>query len=190
MADSEVYLVRHGQTEWNAAWRFQGRLDSPLTQQGRAEAATCGRILAPMAGSFDAVAVSPLGRALETSEIILSMATFPRPQVDARLCEVSLGSWDGLTHVDIDACWPGRMDGATSFDWYFRSPDGESYEAAYARARGWLREATGTVLAITHGLMSRILRGAYLGVSEADALRFPVAQGTVWHLAEGTITTL
>jgi broad specificity phosphatase PhoE len=190
MADPEVYLVRHGQIEWNAVGRFQGRLDSPLTPQGRAEAATCARLLAPIAGSLDAVVVSPLGRARQTSEIILSMGTFPRPQADARLSEVSLGSWDGLTHVDIDACWPGRLDGATSFDWYFRSPDGESYAAAYARARDWLSDATGTVLAITHGLMSRILRGAYLGVSEADALRFSVAQGTVWHLAEGSITTL
>jgi broad specificity phosphatase PhoE len=106
------------------------------------------------------------------------------------LAEVSLGSWDGLTHVDIDACWPEQLDGATSFDWYFRSPDGESYEEACARGREWLSETRGRVLAITHGLMSRILRGAYIGLSEADALRLPVAQGQVWHLAEGAIRTL
>jgi broad specificity phosphatase PhoE len=79
VANPEVYLVRHGQTEWNAVGRFQGKLDSPLTSQGRAEAAICGRLLAPVSGSLDAVVVSPLGRAQQTSEIIVSMGTFPVP---------------------------------------------------------------------------------------------------------------
>lgn len=190
MPDAEVYLLRHGQTEWNAEGRFQGKLDSPLTALGVAQAEAYGRRLAPLAESLDAVVVSPLGRARRTSEVIRSMGAFPTEQLDERFSEVSLGSWDGLTHVDINACWPGQLEGASSFDWYFRSPDGERYEEAAARARDWLSDVTGIVVAISHGLMSRILRGTYLGLSEGDALRLQATQGHVWHLSGGSVTTL
>lgn len=190
MAEAEIYLVRHGETEWNASGRFQGRLDSPLTPRGVAQAENCARRLAPLAETFGAFVVSPLGRARQTSSIIRSVASFPTEQVDGRLSEVSIGSWDGLTHVDIDACWPGLLDGATSFDWYFRSPDGEHYAHAAARARDWLDDLTGRVVAITHGLMSRIIRGTYLGLAEDDALRLPVTQDAIWRLAEGSTRML
>jgi probable phosphoglycerate mutase len=190
MRPLEVYLVRHGQTEWNASGRFQGKLDSPLTARGISQAEAAGRKVASFEHVIDAVLVSPPGRARQTSAIIRSMSNLPPEQVDERLREVSIGSWDGLTQTDIDACWPGLLDGATSFDWYFRSPDGERYEDAAGRAEEWLAHSGATVLAITHGLMSRIIRGAYLGLSKAEALELAVDQGAIWRLADGSITTL
>ena len=190
MAKAEIYLLRHGETEWNATGRFQGRLDSPLTTRGVAQAEKFAQRLAPWAATFSAFAVSPLGRARQTSSIIRSAGSFPPEQIDERLAEVSIGSWDGLTHVDIDACWPGLLDGATSFDWYFRSPNGENYADAAARARDWLDDLTGKVVAITHGLMSRIIRGTYLGLSKDDTLHLPVTQDAIWYLAEGSSTTI
>lgn len=85
-----------------------------------------------------------------------------------------MSSWDGLTHIDIEAQWPGLLDGSTPFDWYFRSPDGESYEAVVERATDWLSELQGNVIAISHGLVGRIIRGTYLGLSKDDALGLPV----------------
>jgi broad specificity phosphatase PhoE len=187
---AEIYLVRHGETEWNASGRFQGILDSALTRRGISEAQQCGRKIAPMASNFDKFLVSPLGRARQTSKIIRSSASFPPEEVDPRLREVSVGSWNGLTHVDIDACWPGALDGSSAFDWYFRSPDGERYEDAAVRARQWLDDLRGTVLAITHGLMSRIIRGRYLGLEEQDALQLPVTQGVIWRLSNGEVTAI
>jgi probable phosphoglycerate mutase len=187
---AEVYLIRHGQTEWNAGGRFQGKLDSPLTVRGIEQAQTAGRKLASLAHTIDAVFVSPLGRARQTSAIIRSMSSLPPEQVDERLREVSIGSWDGLTQMDIEACGPGLLDGATNFDWYFRSPDGERYGDAIGRAQEWLGDAKGTVLAITHGLMSRIIRGAYLGLPQAEALQLTVDQDSIWCLTDRSITTL
>jgi probable phosphoglycerate mutase len=182
---TEIYLIRHGETEWNAQGRFQGKLDSPLTDTGVRQAEAIGRRLAGLGLSFDAFVTSPLGRTRQTAAIIAECVHLPAAQSDDRLAEVSLGSWDGLTHIDIDAQWPGLLDGSTPFDWFFRSPDGESYDAAFQRARGWLRERRGVTVAVSHGLVGRIIRGAYSGLSRTEALSLPVPQDTIWRLSNG-----
>lgn len=184
---SEIYLIRHGETEWNAQGRFQGKRDSALTDNGIQQAEAIGRRLARLGLSFDAFLTSPLGRTRQTAAIIAERANCPAAQCDDRLAEVSLGSWDGLTAIDIDAQWPGLLDGATPFDWFFRSPDGESYDAAFQRAEGWLRDRQGVTLAVSHGLISRLIRGAYGGLTKADALRLPVPQDVIWRLSGGRI---
>ncbi|HEX7822181.1 MAG TPA: histidine phosphatase family protein [Sphingobium sp.] len=185
-----IYLLRHGETEWNAGGRFQGRLDSPLTAKGLAQARAAARRLADLAPVADALCSSPLGRAQQTVEAIRAAHAYPAVQWDWRLAEVSLGSWDGLTHVDIDACWPHHLDGASRYDWYFRAPDGESAEDAAARVRSWLWEQEGTVVAISHGLLSRIIRGIYLDLPWERALELPVDQDCIWRLADGEVSAL
>ena len=128
---------------------------------------------------------SPLGRVRETAAIVRSFATYPDVLWDRRLEEVSLGVWDGLTHVDIEAFWPGVLDGSTPFDWFFRSPDGESFDEASARVGGWLAGLTGTVVVVSHGLLGRLIRGRYLGIDKEDALRLPVPQDVIWRMAHG-----
>lgn len=187
---NEIYLVRHGETEWNAQGRFQGRLDSALTDTGVRQAKAIGRRLAGLDLSFDAFVSSPLGRTRQTAAIIAGSANLPAARYDDRLAEVSLGSWDGLTHIDIDALWPGSLDGSTPFDWFFRSPDGESYDAAFQRAECWLRERQGVTLAVSHGLISRIIRGAYSGLSKTEALCLPVPQDVIWRLSSGRIESV
>ena len=96
-----IYLVRHGETEWNVIRRFQGRSDSPLTALGLSQAATYAGILRGVgaAEDFDLIS-SPLGRAAKTAEII-GAALGLKLRLDPRLEEVSLGSWDGCTFDDI-----------------------------------------------------------------------------------------
>lgn len=190
MPAMEIYLLRHGETEWNTAGRFQGRLDSPLTSRGIAQVKAVAQKLAHVAPTIDAMFSSPLGRARQTADILCSLATYPPVQWDSRLQEVSVGSWDGLTHIDIDSCWPGVLDGTSPFDWFFRSPDGESYDAAVERVRDWLTGLDGTVIAVSHGLLGRIIRGAYLGLPKEHALQLPVHQDIIWHLRSGTIDAL
>jgi broad specificity phosphatase PhoE len=187
---AEIYLLRHGETEWNTAGRFQGSLDSPLTSKGIAQAEAVARRLAHVTPKIDAMFSSPLGRARQTTDILRSRATYPPAQWDTRLQEVSVGSWNGLTHIDIDACWPGLLNGASSFDWFFRSPDGESYDAAVERVRDWLADLNGTVIAVAHGLLGRIIRGTYLGLPKDQALQLPVPQDVIWHLHSGKIDAL
>lgn len=187
MPMNEIYLIRHGETEWNAQGRFQGKLDSVLTDTGVQQAAAVGRCLAGFGLSVDAFVSSPLGRTRQTAAIIAGSAQLPAAQYDERLAEVSLGTWDGLTHIDIDAQSPGLLGGSTPFDWFFRSPDGESYDTALRRSKCWLEEQQGVTVAVSHGLISRIIRGAYSGLSETDALSLPVPQDVIWRLSNGRI---
>lgn len=184
---NDIYLIRHGETEWNAQGRFQGRLDSVLTNTGVKQAEAIGSRLAGLELSFDAFITSPLGRTRQTAAIIAGLARLPAVQCDDRLAEVSLGSWDGLTDIDIDAQWPGLLDGSTQFDWFFRSPDGESYDAVFQRAECWLRERQGVTVAVSHGLISRLIRGAYSGLPKTEALSLPVPQDVIWRLSNGRI---
>lgn len=182
-----IYLIRHGETEWNAEGRFQGGLDSPLTERGIAQAKECGALLAAAADTVDAMFASPLGRTRQTEAIVRSFGLYPETLWEPRLQEVSVGSWDGLTHIDIDACWPGLLDGSTPFDWYFRSPDGESFDRAMERVSSWLHDCEGIVVAISHGLVGRLIRGAYLGLSRNETLTLPVPQDVVWRMSGGRV---
>jgi len=130
---------------------------------------------------------SPLGRVRETTSIMKSFGNFPETKWEPRIAEVSVGSWDGLTHVNIEAQWPGRLDETTPFDWFFRSPDGESYDVAMGRVYQWLDSLRGTVLAVSHGLIGRLIRGAYLNLGKEDALGLPVPQDIIWRLAKGAV---
>lgn len=182
-----IYLLRHGETVWNTLGRFQGQMDSPLTQHG-IEQADCVASLLHREILDDKLSyemhVSPLGRALETAARI--QRAFPIPsREDARLMEVSVGSWDGLTKFEIANEFPGGLDGAGAFDWYFRSPDGESFDAACGRAGSWLADVREPTIAVTHGLFGRLIRGVYAGLSKREMLELPVPQDGFYKLSEG-----
>lgn len=92
-----IYLLRHGQTEFNAERRIQGRCDSPLTALGRAQARGFGELLADQLGPDNHIPIisSPLGRAVETAGIVREHSGLQSPlQTDARLQEIGCGSWE------------------------------------------------------------------------------------------------
>ena len=189
---AEIYLVRHGETEWNTQGRFQGCLDSPLTRNGCEQARQFGFLLGrALAGHRDvAMHVSRLGRACETAEIIRNYAPVAAPILEPRIREVTLGSWDGLVQADIDAGWTGLPAGSNPFDWYFRAPNGEGYDEAVNRVAAWLSEVQGIVVAISHGLTGRVIRGTYLGLARREALSLAVPQDVVWLLADRRVEAL
>ena len=182
---AEIFLLRHGETQWNVTGRFQGTLDSPLTERGIGQSVAMGRLLAERVSKADAQFASPLGRVRQTNQVIRSFGNYPETIWDSRLEEVSIGSWNGLTHIDIDACWPGALDGSSPYDWFFRSPDGESYDSAAARVNNWLSGLNGVIVALSHGLLGRIIRGRYLGLDRNEALSLPIPQDAIWRLADG-----
>ncbi len=110
--------------------------------------------------------------------------------IEPRLQEVSTGVWDGLTSEEIEAGWPNALSGTSHFDWYFRSPDGESFQAAFQRVREWVSELNGPVVAVSHGLLGRLVRGVWLSLSADEMLHLPVPQNVVWHLSPGQIRAL
>ncbi|MEZ5731205.1 MAG: histidine phosphatase family protein [Paracoccaceae bacterium] len=186
----ELYVLRHGQTEWNAEGRHQGRLDSALTEKGRAQARLLGEILrwAGLAG-FSAHC-SPQGRAMATAAIALE-GTGLSPSYDDRLCEVHFGAWQGLTAADIAARWPDLApERHDPFDWHFMSPGGERYEDLRDRASSFLQGLTGPAVIVTHGILSRVLRGLWLGLDHEGAREIEGGQGVVFHLKDGWQTCL
>lgn len=189
-----MLLVRHGETTWNLERRFQGRLDSPLTARGIAQAQAIGRLLASLAEARTApVVASPQGRARHTAEIIVKMLGGTNVlRIDERLREHSLGSWDGLTYREVELLLPGVFDGAGRHEWYFRAPDGESYAALAARLGEWLGEQdeAAPTIVVAHGLVSRVLRGLYAGLPPTVALTLPVSQDRIFRLSAGAVETL
>jgi broad specificity phosphatase PhoE len=189
-----ILLVRHGETEWNRQRRNQGRLDSPLTERGVAQARAAGQLLRTLPDAPAArIVASPQGRARRTAEIICGQLE-PVPQLcfDDRLRELSLGAWDGLTYGEIAMCSPEVFDGDGRDEWLFRSPDGERYEAFAARVGEWLGEwgEAPFVVVVTHGMVSRVMRGLYANLPRAAMLGLPVPQDRIFRLSGGSIEAL
>ncbi len=131
---------------------------------------------------------SPQGRAVETARILADRLGIADVRVDPRLAEVSLGSWDGLTEAEVMQRWPTALRPGER--WYFRSPDGESWDAVVARVSAWLDDwiRRGPLVAVSHGLTGRILRGLYAGLTQDAALTQPVPQDRAFRLRDGQVT--
>ena len=100
-----IYLVRHGETDWNRARRIQGSTDIPLNQTGRDQAAVTAALLANR--TWDGVYASPLARAFETGTIIARALGLPEPEAVPEVAERRYGDAEGLTGDEIDARFPG-----------------------------------------------------------------------------------
>lgn len=118
---TELFLVRHGETDWNLAKRIQGAADIPLNGTGRAQARTTGRLLARR--SWDGVYTSPLSRARETAELIADEIGASAPSPIAELVERNYGEAEGLSWQEIERRFPEGV----------RVPGRESREAVALR---------------------------------------------------------
>jgi glucosyl-3-phosphoglycerate phosphatase len=176
---ADLWVIRHGETEWNREGRFQGALDSPLTDLGQAQARAVGATLTPFPQAT--LYSSPQGRARATAAL-----AFPDVPVipDPRLVEIGMGDWSGLTRAEIDRRWPGPDD-EDIFALYARCPGGEPHDALWDRVSSFLADLTGPAVIVTHGFTSRFLRAAALGLSPRDAGLMPGGQGVVHHLSRG-----
>jgi len=189
-AGGRILLARHGETEWNLSRRYQGWGDSPLTERGVAQARAIGRHLRQMPEAATAeIVASPTGRARRSAELIAeALGRAGELRLDERLREISIGSWDGLDRDQIAALAPGIFDGDGRHEWYFRTPDGETYDDFAGRIAAWLDETRGrTIIAVAHGIVTRVMRGLYAGLPRATALSLPVPQDRIFRLAGGTI---
>lgn len=160
-----MFLVLHGQTEWNRDGKLQGHRDSPLTDEGRRQVDAAVQILKahlPEPRSARVVA-SPLGRTQATARIVAEQLGLASFETDARLAELHLGEWEGLTRTQLREGWAERMSGGVRNSWFFRAPGGEDYDTIRARLGDWLAEQTAhdNLIAVSHGIASRVLRGLY-----------------------------
>lgn len=185
----ELLVLRHGETEWNAEGRLQGRLDSPLTERGRDQAAAQRAILAGRDLSGWQVRVSPQGRAQATADIVLEGLGLT-PVTEERLCEIDVGEWSGRRFDEIRADWAWLFDEAGGFDWYDHAPGGEGLGGLETRCRALLADLHTPTILICHGITSRMLRVLALGWRDAGLEAVPGGQGVAHRLRSGRHETL
>ncbi|MBT2131243.1 histidine phosphatase family protein [Aliiroseovarius lamellibrachiae] len=183
----EIYVIRHGQTEWNVAQRHQGKLDSPLTDKGREQARLMGGILQRQNLDLSKVKFfsSPLGRARKTADIALAGFNVAL-QGDDRLSEIDFGQWEGKTQSEIDLGWPelSKLAEEDPIVWNFQSPGGESLTDLEHRCDAFLAELSGPAVLFTHGILSRVIRARWLGLNPYEMLELPGGQGVIFHLSQ------
>lgn len=181
-----LYVVRHGETEWNVAGRMQGRLDSPLTERGRDQVQQHGRFLAD--AGITRMIVSPLGRALESAHLLNSYLQVPMEE-DSRLAERDCGSWGGLLLSDIEKhfprAWKDRLDDPYSH----RPPGGENHEDVRARVQPLVDSlfamAGEHVALVCHAIVSRALLTHLLALPPATAIRVKHPNELFYRLSFG-----
>jgi broad specificity phosphatase PhoE len=187
-----VLLARHGESDWNAEGRFQGRSDRPLTARGRVQAERLARELVDR--DIAAIYSSPLRRARSTAEIVGQELGVPIT-FSPDLMEVDVGGWAGLTREDVAARFPHEfrewLEGRTGWR------DGESYEAMAARvvtevSRIAERHGDGVVLVVSHGGPVRAVHAAAEGLDIATYRRLrpvePNARLSAVAVENGRIT--
>ena len=190
-----IYMVRHGQTDWNAESRLQGQKDIPLNDIGRQQATGNGAALKEILGSgapeFDFVA-SPLGRTRETMERLRrAMGLDPDAyRTDERLKEVSFGDWEGYTLPELKRLVPERIAERRVAKWDFipPGPDAESYEILSWRVGAWLKDVTKPTVCVSHG---GVIRALFKLSGEMDAEEAAVAaipQDRVLKVVDGSLS--
>ena len=179
-----LYYVRHGETDWNLAQRYQGQRDIPLNDTGRGQAARNGRTLleklGPGAEALDYVA-SPLSRARETMEIVRrEMGLAPHSyRVDERLSEMNYGHWEGRLWHELPTLDPAGFEGRRADIWSWQPTGGESYRMLSDRVALWLADMKRDAVVVAHGGVSRALRGLILKLQSADIPLLDVPQDKV-----------
>jgi broad specificity phosphatase PhoE len=186
-----VFIVRHGETQWNVEGRRQGQLDSPLTETGRNSAEHLSGLLSKL--QPDALFSSPLGRAWSTAQIIdavLDLGISSEPG----LSEIDHGELAGRTDDEIEGSHPGLLAERRTCLYNWRFPGGESYADGDVRAAACLRRIEGTSTRrptlVTHEMIARMLVRNLLGLAAKESLRLSFTQGTVCNISppDGLLT--
>jgi probable phosphoglycerate mutase len=129
---TELLLIRHAQSTYNAQRRWAGAADPPLTAEGEAAAELAARGLAGV--GIEVAVASGLERARRTAEIVASVLGLDAPGVEPALAERDVGEWSGLTSAEIDTGWPGMLDAYRAGE-LAAPPGGEPLDAFLARVR-------------------------------------------------------
>ena len=177
----QVYLARHGETEWSLSGQHTGTTDIPLTANGEAQARALGDRISGI--HFDRVWTSPRTRAIRTAELA---GLGSQIEVDPDLAEWNYGDYEGLLSDQIhaqDPDWLIYRDGC---------PNGESVEQVQDRADrvvARLRTFSGTSIVFSHGHFTRLLAVRWLGLPILDARFFAVSTAALGTLGYGTSLT-
>ncbi len=184
-----LYVIRHGQTDWNAERRLQGQRDIDLNDIGREQARVNGLTLAALLGdealNFDYVA-SPLARTRATMEIARAAMGLPPEdyRTDDRLVEVSFGAWEGSTLKELKITQPERLVERNTGKWDFIPPgeNAESYEILSWRVGSWLQSVDKPTVCVAHGGVIRSLFRLVAEIPKEEAAEGEIPQDKILRI--------
>lgn len=175
----ELWLVRHGETDWNRERRTQGHSQNVLSALGVRQARRLAARLE--AEVFSRVYCSDLRRAVQTAELL-----FPGRQLelDPRLREISRGVLEGKTEAELSTAERKLREEMIRDRLHFRPEGGENFRDVLARVKGWLADLPeqGRVLAVTHGGVIHTLLRVALGHAESWSSHFTIENTSVTEL--------
>lgn len=194
----EIYFIRHGQTQWNAERRYQGRRDIPLNETGRGQADQNGRTLAALfkARGLDPNAfewhASPLGRTRETMERVRAGFDTPLPEVkyDVRLMEISFGILEGELFEELPANMAVAPGSRTEAYWEFRPENGENYRDVELRLAEFSSVLQGPSVVVAHGGIARTLRVLVERAPIVEVVNWAPPQDVIMHFKPGFMEML
>lgn len=165
----EIYLIRHGETDWNKEFRFQGRTDIPLNEFGRELARLTSDGLKDI--PFEAAFCSPLNRAFETAKTIIRDRDISLT-VDPRLIEVSFGIMEGCNFVEAAKDPSDPIHNFLKHPDQYQAPEGaESFAEIYARSAEFMEQVIRplenqyqTILIVAHGALNRSIMNRIAGI--------------------------
>jgi len=174
---AEIILVRHGETEWNVAYIFRGRIDIELSQTGMKQAELLARYLSDT--KVDAIYSSPLKRALQTAEAIAGYHRL-NVQIAPALIDFDFGRWQGLSRQEVQDKYKALYAEWLEHPHQVQMPDGEKLADVRKRAlsvvESIIAKHTGMVILVSHRVVNKVLICALLGL---DNSRF-------WNIEQDT----
>jgi broad specificity phosphatase PhoE len=187
-----LYLLRHGQTEWNVAGRMQGQMNSPLTDRGREQARQLGAALQLSLADQDVeIVASPLGRTWDTAEIVAREMGYASDRIVPAddLKEIDWGEWNGHSRKEIAAKWPELWAAREQDKWSLRPPEGESYQDLVGRISDWLFEhcERENLIVVSHGAIGRVMRGLYQKLEPREIVTLAEPQDAYFRFGNGEL---
>ncbi|HCE1617050.1 histidine phosphatase family protein [Vibrio parahaemolyticus] len=187
---TRIFVLRHGETEFNADKKLQGHCNSSLTSKGSDQARRVGTTLKQYVENRPfRVYSSTLGRALQTSQIVCEELNYSYENLnkEPRLKEFSLGEWEQRTIPSLVQEIPNLL---AQNDWYLQAPNCETYESVRERLSSWLSDVTHDedIVVVSHGLTGIVLRGLLLGMDYTQVWQQDLPQDAFFIIEDGRIT--
>ncbi|HCE4560909.1 phosphoglycerate mutase [Vibrio parahaemolyticus] len=185
-----IFVLRHGETEFNADKKLQGHCNSSLTSKGCDQARRVGTTLKQYVENRPfRVYSSTLGRALQTSQIVCEELNYSYKNLnkEPRLKEFSLGEWEQRTIPSLEQEVPNLL---AQNDWYLQAPNCETYESVRERLSSWLSDVTHDedIVVVSHGLTGIVLRGLLLGMDYTQVWQQDLPQDAFFIIEDGRLT--
>ncbi|EGQ8037694.1 histidine phosphatase family protein [Vibrio parahaemolyticus] len=185
-----IFVLRHGETEFNADKKLQGHCNSSLTSKGSDQARRVGTTLKQYVENRPfRVYSSTLGRALQTSQIVCEELNYSYENLnkEPRLKEFSLGEWEQRTIPSLVQEIPDLL---AQNDWYLQAPNCETYESVRERLSSWLSDVAHDedIVVVSHGLTGIVLRGLLLGMDYTQVWQQDLPQDAFFIIEDGRIT--